>query len=224
MSPENTPPASRIMAIDLQRPDPDVLRRAARILRSGGVIVYPTETLYGIGADASSEVAVQKVVAVKRRTEEKPILVLVHSPGAAAPLVRNVLPAAERLIAAFWPGPLTLVFSAAAGVPAGITRGRGTIGIRVPSGLLCRRLAEEAGVPLTSTSANLSGREIPETVAQMRTALGGGVDLFLDAGVLPPSLPSTVVDVSVDPPIVLRAGALPVSRLRVVVPQLVGGG
>jgi len=123
----------------------------------------------------------------------------------------------------FWPGPLTLVFPAAAGMADGITGGSGTIGIRVPSSRLCRLLAEEAGVPVTSTSANRAGQEIQTTMAGIQAALGSGVNLYLDGGVLPASLPSTVVDVSQDPPRVLREGAVSIARLREVVPEVAAG-
>jgi L-threonylcarbamoyladenylate synthase len=211
-----------ILPIDLLAPAGEVLRRAADTVCSGGLIVYPTETVYGLGADALSNDAVRRVAAAKGRGGKKPILVIVHSRGAMEPLVKGISQAAESLMAAFWPGPVTLVFRAGKVLPEGITGGTGTVGIRIPSSVVCRRLVEMVGGPVTSTSANVSGRTVPGTVAEIEAALGPRVDLFLDGGALPPGPPSSVVDVSTDPPVLLREGALPAHRLRSVVPALVG--
>lgn len=209
-----------VIRVDREHPDPAVLDLAAAEIRRGGVIVYPTETLYGIGANALDGDAVRRVAAVKGRPDDRPILVILADRRAIPPLVTEIPEDALRLMDAFWPGPLTLVFPAAQGIPPGITAGTGTIGIRIPSSELCLRLVERAGCPVTSTSANLSGAPPLRTAAD----LGPGVGLTLDAGELPLSEPSTVVDVSVKPPVLLRAGAVAVSLLRAVTPGLAARG
>jgi len=196
---------------------------AARTIRAGGVVVYPTETLYGIGADACDAAAVRKVAAAKRRPEGKPILVVVGSPDGVVPLVTHIPAAAREFMQAFWPGPLTIVFAAAPGLPAELTAGTGTVGVRVPSGTFCPPFLAACGVAVTSTSANLAGEPPPRTLEAIRAALGPGVDLFVDAGTLPLSLPSTVVSVAGPVPRVLREGAIPVDRLRAVIPSITIG-
>jgi L-threonylcarbamoyladenylate synthase len=206
--------------IDAAEPDEGVLRIAAAAIREGGVIVYPTDTVYGIGADGLNAAAVGRIPAIKHRAENKPILVIVDSLSAARELTAEVSAAGERLMEAFWPGPLTLIFAAAPHVPAALTHGTGTIGIRIPAHPLCLRLAAFCGCPITSTSANVSGQRTPTTVEEMQCSLGPGIDLFLDAGILPASLPSTVVDVSLSPPRLVRAGALPLDHIITVIPDV----
>jgi L-threonylcarbamoyladenylate synthase len=190
---------------------------AARVIGGGGVIVYPTETLYGIGADALSAGAVRRVAEVKRRPDTKPIPVIVQDADALRRLAASVPPAAHLLMEAFWPGPLTIVFPALDGLPPPLAAGSGAIGVRIPSSPFCLELLRAAGVPLTSTSANPSGAEPPRTVAAILEALGDGVELSVDAGELPPSLPSTVVSVTGPRPRLLRAGAVPARRIAAVV-------
>ncbi len=208
---------SQVVAIDLGNPDEAVLRRAAQVVRGGGLIVYPTETLYGIGADASNPGAIKRISEAKKRTEDKPVLVLVDSVEMMSPLVEAVPLAARILMQGFWPGPLTIVFNASDCVPAELTRGSKTIGIRIPSSRLCLRLLAHLGTPLTSTSANLSGEPPVRGVKEIRKELVG-IDLYLDAGELPESLPSTVIDLSGLAPRLLRRGAVPVEQIQQVLP------
>jgi L-threonylcarbamoyladenylate synthase len=208
------------LSVSLTNPEDKPLLLAAEVIQAGGIIVYPTETLYGIGCNAMHSRALQRVQDLKKRAEAKPILVLVRSKSDLLPLVREVPEAAEVLIDAFWPGPLTLVFPASDAVPPELTQGKGTIGVRVPGCAVCLRLLELAGVPITSTSANLSGDSPLDTIVSMRSVLTPGIDLYLDAGLLPPSKPSTVVDVSSSPPCVVREGAVSTDALRRVVPNL----
>ena len=208
------------LAVDRERPADRPLVLAAEVIQAGGVIVYPTETVYGIGANAWDGSAIAKVRALKHRTDQKPILVIVHSQDQLAALVDGISPLARQCMDAFWPGPLTLVFKASGRVPDLLSRGTGTIGIRIPSSPVCLRLLELAGCPLTSTSANISGQPTLQTAADIRKAIPIGIDLVLDAGVLPPSDPSTVLDVSGLEPRLIRAGAVSEGRLREVIPSL----
>ncbi|HXG00866.1 MAG TPA: L-threonylcarbamoyladenylate synthase [Bacteroidota bacterium] len=196
------------------------LEEASNVIQGGGVIVYPTETLYGIGADALNATAVQKVLAAKKRKDDKPLLAIVHSREMLCRIAASIPETAERLMEAFWPGPLTLIFVASADVPKELTQSTGTIGVRIPSHRFCLDLAERCGCPITSTSANISGEPVHRTIEEIRQALNEGIDLFVDAGTLPESKPSTVVSVVHDPPRLLREGVIDLDRLRTVLPTI----
>jgi L-threonylcarbamoyladenylate synthase len=189
-------------------PEPEVIERAAAIVKAGGVIVYPTETLYGIGADAANVRALRRVHDIKGREGAKPILVIAESFEMLSPFVREVNKEARVLIGAFWPGPLTLVFKASSRVPVELTAGTGTIGARVPSSAFCRTLARACGRPITSTSANRAGDQPRASIEEIRKDFPTGIDLFIDAGGPLSGAPSTVVDVSSSPPRLLREGAV----------------
>jgi len=205
---------SLVVHVNPQAPDDAPLVLAAEVLQSGGIVVYPTETLYGLGALASHGKAIDRIHGLKRRESGKPILVLVRSRDEAAALATKVSPAAEALMNAFWPGPLTLVFATGEAFPPGLTQGRKTLGMRVPSSPLCLRLLELTGAPITSTSTNVTSAPALRSVPAIREIFGSGVDLYLDGGELTSTTPSTVVDVSGDVPRLIRPGAVPVDALR----------
>lgn len=209
---------SRILNVSYDVPEHEVLNDAATVVLNGGVIVYPTETLYGIGADATNPAAVANVVKAKRRSDEKPILVIIHTRDLLKNLVARIPDSAEQLMQRFWPGPLTLVFESAPGVPYELTRGSGTIGVRIPSNTFCMELLARCNRPLTSTSANISGEPVHRTVAEIRNAVTDGIDLYIDAGTLPESKPSTVVSVVGTKPKLLREGVIPFDVLQEVLP------
>jgi L-threonylcarbamoyladenylate synthase len=208
------------LPVSLEAPEDRPLVLAAEVIQAGGIVVYPTETLYGLGANALHVDAIQRVRAIKRRDGQKPILVIVPDLESVEPLVGDLHPAARKFMDAFWPGPLTLVMKASAAVPRELTQGAPTIGIRVPSSSLCLKLLRLCGCPITSTSANISGQLPFHAIPEIRNALAPGVDLYLDAGRLPDSAPSTVIDVSVSPPRLLRPGAVSTERLLAVAPEL----
>jgi len=208
------------VTVDPGQPDDRSLVLAAEVVQAGGVIVYPTETLYGIGSDALNPEAVQKVHKVKGRSPEKPMLVLVPARESLLPLVREIPRAADVLMESFWPGPLTLVFPISSRVPPALVGASTSLGIRVPSSELCLRLLRLAGTPLVSTSANPPGKPPLRSVDSMQTLLAHGIDLFLDAGELPDNKPSTVVDVSQTPPRLIREGMIGKSALRAIVADL----
>jgi L-threonylcarbamoyladenylate synthase len=213
---------SLVLKVNSTQPEDKPLILAAEVIQAGGVIVYPTETLYGIGANAWDGAAIAKVRAIKRREGQKPILVVIKDEQQLAMLTNEISAEAKMLIARFWPGPLTLVFKATKEVPDLLSQGSGTIGVRIPSSPFCLRLLALCGCPLTSTSANLSGGPVLHEVNEIRRAIPRGVDLFLDAGKLSPDLPSTVVDVTVSPPRIIREGAVPLTAIREVIPGLIG--
>jgi L-threonylcarbamoyladenylate synthase len=200
---------TRVVRVDAAAPSPDVIADAARVLAAGGVVAFPTETFYGFGVHALDAAAVRRLFHLKGRPESRPILVLVDDP-ARIPSFAVVPPAAERLMARHWPGPLTLVLGARPGVPVELTAGTGTVGVRQPAHAVPRALAAAFGGPVTAPSANITGEPPPTTAEEVVRTFGGQVDLILDGGATPGGPPSTVLDVTVDPPRVVRAGAVQV--------------
>jgi L-threonylcarbamoyladenylate synthase len=184
------------------------VRRAAGVLLTGGVILYPTDTIYGLGCRASDEAAIGRIYAIKERPETRPSLVLVGSAGMVGRFVTDIPPIASRLMEKFWPGPLTLLFRASGGVSPMLTAGTGKIGIRLPAQMFCMRVAERCDDALVSTSANLTGVPPGDDPAGLAREFGMRVDLVVDAGRLP-SLPSTVADISGGELLILREGAIP---------------
>lgn len=195
------------------QPCPESIQEAARIICSGGVVVFPTTSLYGLGADASNPEAVEKVFAIKQRPVDKPILILVPNLRDIQNLVRDIPAAAERAMTALWPGKLTLIFSAGTGLLPSLTAGTGKIGIRLPVYPIARLLVHAAGRPITATSANISGQTGCSQIADLDPAVSTAVDLILDAGPLKGGAGSTILDVSQDPPVLLREGSIPLSAL-----------
>jgi L-threonylcarbamoyladenylate synthase len=199
-------PLTRVIAVDPARPDRTALDEAAAIVRAGGLVAFPTESFYGLGADALDPAAVERVCRAKGRPSDKPILALVGSPDMAERLTRGISPAVRDLMARHWPGPLTIVLAAAPEVPAGLTAGSGTIGLRMPGHAIALGLVEATGRPVTAPSANPSGAPPPTTAAAVRRYFDDEVDLILDGGTTGGGTGSTVADCTVWPPRVLRAG------------------
>ena len=185
---------------------------AAAALRRGAIVVYPTETFYGLGALARDEAALERLARAKLRPVGKP-LPLLAADLAQVEEVAVLTGRAARLAAALWPGPLTLVLPARPGLPAAITAGTGTVGVRVPGSAVARALARAAGGALVSTSANPSGGTPPSRAAELDPALRARVDHVLDGGTTPGGLPSTVVAVEEDELRLVRAGAVPFERV-----------
>ena len=184
------------MACPILKTDPEGIKEAARIILKGGVVAFPTETFYGLAADARNEAAVKKIFRVKGREEGKPILLLVGDRTWLSGLVNEVNAAAERLMATFWPGPLTLVFRASSSVSPLLTADTGKIGIRVSGLAVAQALTRAVGRPITGTSANLSGRPNTSTAEEVVQSLGEKLDAVLDGGKTAGGLGTTVVDVS----------------------------
>jgi L-threonylcarbamoyladenylate synthase len=189
------------------------LAPALRALVRGRLVVYPTETLYGLGADALDDAALQRLVALKGREAGKPIAVLVSDERMLEMVVAEVSPLARRLMQRFWPGPLTLVLAARSSVSNLLTGGSGGIGVRVSSHPLAIALVRALGRPLTAPSANPAGRPGAVTIAAARAYFGDGVAAYLDAGQLAGEPASTVVDMR-QRPRPLREGAVALAELR----------
>ena len=194
--------------VDADRPDPEVLDAAAAVLKSGGTVAFPTESFYGLGADALSPEAVRRIFHMKGRPETKPLLVLVDSVERALALAAEASAGARELMARHWPGPLTLVLRAAPMVPIEVTAGSGTIGVRVPGHAVALGLVRAAGVPVTAPSANLSGGSPPTRAGEVTASFGVAVDFILDGGVTAGGAGSTLADCTVWPPRILRQGPI----------------
>ncbi len=208
------------MTIQSRRISESSLRDAGDVVRGGGVIAFPTETFYGLGVDPFNVPAVQRLYDLKGRSPQtSPILVLIRSRHELQALVSEITSAAERLMQACWPGPLTLVFRAAVPVPSVLTAGTGTIGVRLSAYPDVQRVLEMFGGPLTGTSANRTGQPPVTTAEEVERAFGADVDLILNGGPTPGGLPSTVVDTTVSPPRLIREGCVSQAVLRAVLPS-----
>jgi L-threonylcarbamoyladenylate synthase len=196
-----------VVAVDRAGASTIVLARAAALVAQGRLLIYPTDTLYALGGSALSAPAALRVREAKGRDDGKALPVVAADANAARLLAASWTPGTQRLAALFWPGPLTLVLPAAAGVPDEVSAGTSTVAVRVPGLALTRALCLAAG-PLVSTSANRQGSPAPLTCAEAVAAVGEAAELALDGG--PGSArPSTLVDVTVDAPRLLREGAVP---------------
>ena len=196
------------LAVDATQPAAAALETAARVLRARGLVAFPTETFYGLGADALDEAAVARVFQAKGRPADKPLLVLVDSLEMVDWVARDIPAEARRLMARHWPGALTLVLKAHGALPPALTAGTGTIGVRLSAHPVARALVSTLGRPITAPSANSHGHASPRTAAEVIAGLGDRVDLVLDGGTTPGGPASTLLDLTRTPPVVLRAGAI----------------
>ena len=199
---------SPIRRINVEKPEPEIIAEAAEIIEQGGVIAFPTRCLYGLGADAFNPEAVERIVQIKQRSEENPILVLIDSRKRLNSLVKHVPRVADAIMDAFWPGRVTLVFEARDSLPDPLTARTGKIGVRLPGHPVASALAKHVQRPLTGTSANISGQPGCYQAQDLDPAIANQLGLILDAGTLIGGVGSTVVDVTVTPPQILREGAV----------------
>ena len=195
----------------------DDVRRAAGILRAGGLVAFPTETVYGLGADASSEKAVARLYAVKGRPADHPVIVHFAAAEAAFAFAREIPEGARKLAAACWPGPLTLVLKRSAQAKDFVTGKQDTVGLRVPSHPIAQELLREFGKGVAAPSANRFGRISGTTAAHVREDLGRDVDLILEGGPSEAGIESTIVDFSATAPVLLRPGTIAQQQLEALV-------
>jgi L-threonylcarbamoyladenylate synthase len=192
---------------------------AVAALRRGDLVVLPTDTVYGVAADAFTPAAVQRLLAAKGRGRDMPVPVLVGAWRTLDGLASSVSPTARSLVEAFWPGPLTLIVPAAASLAWDLGETRGTVAVRMPLDPVALAVLEQTG-PLAVSSANRTGSPPPAEAAQARSQLGTSVAVYLDGGPTGDPVPSTIVDLTGDRPRVVRAGALPTDQVSAVVPDL----
>jgi len=203
-----------VIKIDPSHPDLVLIERAAEILREGRVMAFPTETFYGLGADAKNETAVKKIFRIKGREFNNPIPIIIGTREELGGLVEEIPEAAQRLISVFWPGPLTLVFRASKAVSPRLTANTGLIGIRISSHPIARMLAQALGAPLTATSANLSGETECTTARQVVHSIGPFIDGIIDGDKTPGHKGSTVINIAVSPPRILRIGVISENEIK----------
>ena len=212
-------PVTEVLILDARRPDPAGIARAAGILRAGGLVAFPTETVYGLGAYALDADAVTRVFAAKGRPAADPLIVHVHHIGALAALTTRVPDTATALASRFWPGPLTMVLHRSDVVPREVTAGLDTVAIRVPAHPIAHALITAAAVPIAAPSANLFSRPSPTRAEHVLQDLKGRIDLVIDGGPTTVGLESTVIDLTDSIPTVLRPGAVTLEMIRMVLPD-----
>jgi L-threonylcarbamoyladenylate synthase len=204
--PKNSVLNSNVYRIDPEDPDLSLIYEAADRIKKGGIIVFPTRTLYGIGVDAFNDRAVNRVFKVKQRAVHNSLSVLVKSINDVSSLAAEIPSVADKFMEIFWPGSLTIVFKARPDVPSNLTAGTGKIGIRVPEHPVAVMLVAALDNPLTGTSANLSGHPGVDRIANLPSEIIDKVDRVIDSGKLKGGMGSTVVDVTTDPPTIIREG------------------
>jgi L-threonylcarbamoyladenylate synthase len=194
--------------------DEQGVRRGAEVIRAGGLVAFPTETVYGLGADALSGTAVARIFEAKERPRGNPLIVHLANAAALESIAARVPPRARDAAARFWPGPLTLVVPRAATVPLITTGGLETVAARVPAHPVARALIEASGRPIAAPSANRSGRPSPTRAEHVRDDLDGRIELILDGGSTPVGVESTVLDMTTEPPMLLRPGGVTLEELK----------
>lgn len=200
---------------------PELIAQAARLLAAGQPVAFPTDTVYGIGVPAFDAQAVARLFAVKERPLSKAIPILIAGPDDLEQVAHTVPEPARKLARAFWPGGLTVVLPGNPRLPQILTAGGDTVAVRLPDHPVPVELIQALGSPLAATSANLSGHPNPTEVQEVADQLGARIPLIIDGGTCPAGIPSSLVDLSRNPPRLLRAGAIPIARLRSVLPNLV---
>jgi L-threonylcarbamoyladenylate synthase len=185
-----------------------IIANAAELVLQGGVIAYPTETFYGLGADATNEEALRRIFEIKERNFNNPISVIIGERNDVYSLISTSNFVAEKLMDIFWPGALTIVFKAAEKIPPLLTANTGKIGIRLSSHEIASRIAQELGRPLTTTSANISGKPECVTANDVLVQVGDKIDAVIDAGKTAGKNASTIIDITCVPPIILREGTI----------------
>jgi len=205
------------LKVNAKKPEIRKIRIAAGVIKNGGLVAFPTETVYGLGADALNPRAVAKIFAAKKRPPDNPIIVHITDKEDLYKLARRVPSAAEQLMAQFWPGPLTLILKRSSLVPDITVVGLDTIAIRMPSNKVAHALIRESKTPIAAPSANLAGRPSPTDAQHVINDLAGRIDIVLDAGPTQIGVESTVIDMTAPTPLILRPGGTPYESLKSIV-------
>lgn len=204
---------TRIVKIDSEGSFRKGLDEAARIISEGGILSFPTESFYGLGVDATNPDAIGRLFRIKKRDPDLPILILISSLRKLPKYVASIPPRAKRMGEKFWPGGLTMVFQSSPTLPLVLTGSKGKVAIRISSHPLANALSRAVNVPITGTSANISRRPPCIMADQVVECLGDDLDLILDGGITQGKYPSTILDVTSDPPIVIREGIISVEEI-----------
>lgn len=207
-----------VLTLDPEHPAPGGIAQAADILRRGGLVAFPTETVYGLGADALNVAAVRRIFEAKGRPAEDPLIVHVHDTRALSALTVDRPDTVEALASRFWPGPLTMVLRRAQAVPPEVTAGLETVAVRIPAHPIAFALISAAAIPVAAPSANLFSRPSPTRAGHVLEDLDGRIDLVIDGGTTTVGVESTVIDLTAPTPTILRPGAITLEMLREVLP------
>lgn len=205
---------TELVKIDRGQMSSHIMKKAGEILRSGGLVAFPTETVYGLGADALNEEAAQKIYAAKGRPSDNPLIVHIADMEALDRIVESIPEEAGALARAFWPGPLTMIFRKKACVPYGTTGGLSTVAVRMPSDEIARELIRQGGGYIAAPSANVSGRPSPTTAQHVYEDMDGRIPMILDGGPVQIGLESTIVDLTEEYPVILRPGYITLDMVR----------
>jgi len=203
-----------IISVDPIMPESSDIAKAAEILKAGKLVAFPTDTVYGIGANAFNKDAVERIFTAKGRDSKKPLQVLIADKDDLNFIVEKQSDTLHRLTEKFFPGALTIVVQAKEDFPRWVTCGLDIVGVRMPSNPIALEIIKAFGKPIAATSANISGLPDPKDAQQVLEYLDGKIDLILDGGATPDDIPSTVIDISVNPPKILRQGKLTVDELN----------
>lgn len=208
---------TKLVKVDSENPERELLKEAAEILRKGGLVAFPTETVYGLGANGLDRDACKRIYEAKGRPSDNPLILTIGDISGLYPIVSRVTENAQKIIDAFWPGPITLVLPKADCVPSAVTGGLDTVAVRYPSNKIARELIKLAGIPVAAPSANSSGKPSPTRASHVAFDLDGKIDMIIDGGAADWGLESTILDVSEDKPVLLRPGAVTQEMIEKVV-------
>ena len=206
--------SDKTVKIDPLTPEHDLIVKAASVIRNGGIVLFPTRNLYGLAADAYDAEAVERIYKIKVRSAENPVLVLVDSYMMLSCIVRNIPLMAQKIMHTFWPGGITIIFEANDSLPSNLTAGTGKIGIRRPGHPVALALVRAVGGPITGTSANISGSSGCFRVSDIDPDVTDQVDMIIDAGDLKGGNGSTVIDVTEEPPVLIREGCISIKEIK----------
>ena len=211
---------TKVLKINQQHPEEEIIDKAVEVFNQGGVVCFPTETVYGLGVKISDKLALKKLFLIKGRKKDSPFPIFLKSAEEVADFADNINSFAKKLMDRFWPGPLTLIFKSKLKNLSPYLLKHNKIGIRVSSSVLAQRLVQEIGEPITATSANLSGEKPCVSFQKARKVFWGKADLILDGGEIKSNAVSTVLDASGKKAVLIREGIIPLTKIKKVVPQV----
>jgi L-threonylcarbamoyladenylate synthase len=215
---------TKVLKINRKKPEPDKIKFAAEIIKRGGLVAFPTETVYGLGADALNPEAIRKVFYAKGRPSDNPLIVHIANIKDIDSLAKRVKKTAITLMQKFWPGPLTVVLNKRRNVPDIVTAGGDTVAVRMPDNKIALALIRASGVPLVAPSANLSGRPSPTRPKDVIADMMGRVDLIIDGGQTEIGIESTVIDMTTSSPQILRPGMITAKEIESVIGRVIVAG